>query len=174
MFSKAVEKVIELGFEPCQHNFCIALTAVSGQTQRQWDHKRMSFGVSEGDVLLAFKKLPKCMYFLEKKIMSTFNFLVNKMGWEPAEVIRVPLAFGYTLKKRTMPRCLVVRVLQLKGLAKKIPYISSILVQPERNFIRAYVVRQQKRIPQWQILQGEMSICELGFAFEEKSWTKDA
>ncbi|PRQ42308.1 putative transcription regulator mTERF family [Rosa chinensis] len=48
------------------------------------------WGWSEDDVHSALKKFPQCMFKLEKKIMQTVDFLVNKMGLPSGIVVKFP------------------------------------------------------------------------------------
>uniref|UniRef100_A0A2P2QCB5 Transcription termination factor MTERF15-like n=1 Tax=Rhizophora mucronata TaxID=61149 RepID=A0A2P2QCB5_RHIMU len=170
-FSQLVKKVIEFGIDPLQQKFVPALIAVFGR----WDHKMDAFrtwGISEDEVLSAFKRYPLFMTLSEKKLTSTMDFLVNTMGVKPAEVIRVPCVLSHSLAMRIVPRCSVLRVLLLKGLVKKKISLSYTLMMPERCFIESYVIKYEKEMPQLlNILRGEMSIDELGCVFEEKPWT---
>ena len=76
----------------------------------------------------------------EKKILSMMEFLVKKMGWEYAAVARCPTVFLRSLEKNVIPRCSVVKVLQLKGLVNKDMSLS-ILAYTEKNFFDRFVVK---------------------------------
>ncbi|KAF2322040.1 hypothetical protein GH714_005963 [Hevea brasiliensis] len=78
------------------------------------------------------------MALSEKKVMGTMDFLVCKMGWQPAAVTRVPNILGHSLEKRIIPRCSVVRVLLLKGLIKGDVYLSSVLLPSEKLFLESF------------------------------------
>ncbi|XP_068336517.1 uncharacterized protein [Pyrus communis] len=76
------------------------------------------WGWTEDDFLLAFRKNPQIMELAEKNFSSKMDFLVNKMGWHPADVAGSSVALNYSLEKYIIPRCLVIRVLLSKGLRK--------------------------------------------------------
>ncbi|KAF2322046.1 hypothetical protein GH714_006010 [Hevea brasiliensis] len=102
-------------------------------------NKKMEFyrrlGLSEDEIRSIFRKHPNCMCLSEKKVMATMDFLVCKMGWQPAAVVRIPNVLCYSLERRIKPRCSVVRVLLLKGLIKADVYLSSVLRPSEKLFL---------------------------------------
>ncbi|KAH0972937.1 hypothetical protein GBA52_025093 [Prunus armeniaca] len=92
-FNKDVEEVISLGFNPTTLAFVNGLQVISKMTKSTWEHKKEVYrrwGWTEDEILLAFRKKPTCMYLSEKNIVSKMDFLVNKMGWQPADLAGVP------------------------------------------------------------------------------------
>ncbi|KAF2300285.1 hypothetical protein GH714_011414 [Hevea brasiliensis] len=151
----------------------VALQVLLGIKQKTWEDKIEAFrrwGLSEEEILLIFRKNPLCMGLSEKNIMCSMNFLVCKMGWQPAAVARVPVVLCYGLETRIMPRCLVIRVLLLKGLIKADVPLSTMLIPSEKNFLERFVIKYQDQVPQLlDILHGKMRLTELGFGFDDKS-----
>ncbi|BFG37846.1 hypothetical protein CerSpe_241200 [Prunus speciosa] len=171
-FNKDVEEVIRLGFNPMTLAFVNGLQVISKMTKSTWEHKMEVYkrwGWTEDEILLAFRKKPTCMYLSEKNIVSKMDFLVNKMGWQPADLARVPGVLTLSLEQRIIPRCSVIRVLMAKGLQKKKFTLSSLLISVDSSFISRFVVNYQETVPQLlDIFQGKLSLQELDFQFEEK------
>ncbi|RVX20670.1 hypothetical protein CK203_002828 [Vitis vinifera] len=97
--------------------------------ESMWEHKMevyRGWGLTDDDIMLMFKSDPLCMAASERKIMSVMDFLVNKMGWEHAAVVRYPTVFLCSLEKKIIPWCSVVKVIQMKVLRPSfIAYIYS-------------------------------------------------
>ncbi|KAJ9178524.1 hypothetical protein P3X46_010402 [Hevea brasiliensis] len=172
-FAKVVEKVMKLGFDPSQVKFVEAVRVFFRMAHKTWEHKMEVFrrwGLSEDEIWLMFRKHPTCMLTSEKKVMRTMDFLVCKMGWQPDAVARVPTVLNYSLERRIMPRCSVVRVLLLKGLIKADIRVSSVLIPSEKRFLELFVIKYQETVPQLlDLFQGKMGLTELGFGFDDKS-----
>ncbi|GFZ04615.1 mitochondrial transcription termination factor family protein [Actinidia rufa] len=116
-----------------------------------WEHKIEVYrksGWSEADFRMAFKKQPLCMALSEKKITSVMDFLVNKMGWNPTAIARAPTVLFYSLQKRTIPRCLVIKVLILKGLIQKDLCLHTVLKVTDKCFVDKYVTKYEEDVPQ--------------------------
>ncbi|KAL6208464.1 hypothetical protein ACLB2K_019413 [Fragaria x ananassa] len=112
-FSELASQVQQVGFDPQKSDFVQAMEAL-GRKETTWKRCQeayRSWGWSDDDILSAFKVCPLCMTKSEKKTMETMDFLVNKMGWESGKIVKVPYVFKYSLEKRIIPRCSVVRVL---------------------------------------------------------------
>ncbi|KAF2322045.1 hypothetical protein GH714_006003 [Hevea brasiliensis] len=171
-FAEGVKKVVNLGFEPSKIKFAEAVLVFYTMTHKTWEHKMEVYrrlGLSEDEICLIFRKHPRCMALSEKKVMGTMDFLVCKMGWQPAAVTRAPNILGLSLEKRIMPRCSVVRVLLLKGLIKGDVYLSSVLLPSEKLFLERFVINYQADVPQLlDIYQRKMSLTELGCGFDDK------
>ncbi|CBI37154.3 unnamed protein product, partial [Vitis vinifera] len=106
---------------------------------------------------------PACMSLSEKKIMSTMDFLVNKMGWKLTEITRFPISLGFNLEKRIIPRCWVGKVLMLKGLVKKDLSLGAFLRYTESKFLDRFVIKYQNHIPQLlNLYKGEVGMWETG------------
>ena len=122
------------------------------------------WGWSEDEILSAFRRRPQCMQLSEKKVNKVLDFLVNKMGWQPAVVARAPVAICLNFEKRVVPRCSVVKVLLLKGLIKKDLKLGTFLNLPVGDFLDKYVIKYEDDIPQLlDVYQGKVSFMELEF-----------
>nr|XP_011468449.1 PREDICTED: uncharacterized protein LOC105352621 [Fragaria vesca subsp. vesca] len=140
-----------MGFDPGKMFFVQAMGALSGK-KRAWRLKKEAYkrwGWSESDICSALRVFPLCMVVSEKKIMGTMELLVNKMGWKSGQIAKFPYVFWYSLEKRIIPRCSVVKVLLLKGLIEEkklsLACVSSI---SEEYFFKRFVTRYFDQVPQ--------------------------
>ncbi|KAK2975734.1 hypothetical protein RJ640_002795 [Escallonia rubra] len=123
-FDQCVKKLLKMGFDPSKWAFVKALLAILGMSESTWEHKQEVYkrwGWSDHEISVAFKNYPTCMALSENKIMSVMGFLVNEMGFQSTAISRIAGVLLYSLEKRIIPRCSVLRVLQLNGLLKKVP-----------------------------------------------------
>ena len=168
-FSRSVEKVFEMGINPLRVTFLKAVQVICGVAESMWEHKMQVYrqwGFTDDEIMLMFRLDPLCIKSSEKKIMSVMDFLVNKMGWEPAAIARYPTVFLRSLEKNIIPRCSVVKVLQMKGLVKK-DLCLGILGCSEENFFDKFVVKYEQDVPELlNVYQGKIGILELGFVSE--------
>ncbi|KAF2323269.1 hypothetical protein GH714_034394 [Hevea brasiliensis] len=171
-FSGNVKEIIGMGFNPVKSAFAFALKVKLQTSPITWKVKIDGFrrwGLSEDEILLAFRKYPSFMSLSEKTIMKNMDFLVNKMGWQPAVVARNPIVFAYSLEKRIVPRCSVIKVLLLKGLIKETISLLSILTTSDKSFLELFVIKHKERVPQLSdVFEMKMGLVDLGFAFNEK------
>ncbi|KAL6144340.1 hypothetical protein ACLB2K_055034 [Fragaria x ananassa] len=150
-FSQIVSNVKRMGFGPTKILFVQAMGALSVK-KTAWRVKEQAYkrwGWSESDIRSAFRMLPLCMLVSEEKIMGVMEFLVNTMGWKSGEVAEYPYVLSYSLEKRIIPRCSVIRVLLLKGLIEeKALTLASVSTCPEEYFLSRFVTRYLDRVPQ--------------------------
>ncbi|KAG5514303.1 hypothetical protein RHGRI_035643 [Rhododendron griersonianum] len=169
-FDKIVKEVVEMGVNPSKMMFFRVLSMMFGLSKSTWEHKMEVYrkcGWSEDDLQLALKTYPPYMSLSEKKITSAMDLLVNKMGWKPAAIAKVPRVLTYSLK-RTIPRCLVLKVLMLKGLISKDVCLSTVLIKTDKFFLDRFVTRYAEAVPQLlDVFNGKVSLAELGIESAE-------
>ncbi|XP_068330871.1 transcription termination factor MTERF2, chloroplastic-like [Pyrus communis] len=152
-FAKVVDEVKQMGFDMEKSRSVAAIKALSsGNSKSIWSRNCEAYkrwGWSEDDVLSTFKRFPPCMTKSEKKIMQVMDFLVNKMGWPQRSIVKCPTIVSFSLEKRIIPRCSVVKVLLLKGLIKEIENVSLYYVMnpTEKGFLQRFVVRYIDDVP---------------------------
>ncbi|KAG5514301.1 hypothetical protein RHGRI_035641 [Rhododendron griersonianum] len=170
-FDKTVKEAVEISPKPLNGTFVQLLKMMLGLSNSTWEHKMEVFrkcGWSEDDLQLALKKFPFCMSVSEKKIMSAMDFLVNEMGWKPAAIAKVPSVLLFSVKRRTIPRCSVLKVLILKGLISKDVCLSTVLMRNDKYFLDRFVTKYAQDVPQLlDIFNGKVSLAELGLETEE-------
>ncbi|CAL2224608.1 unnamed protein product [Prunus armeniaca] len=151
-FAAAVEEVKAMGFDVKKSTFVLALRALCGESNKSiWNRSReiykRSWGWSDNDVLSAFRKNPQCMTMSEKKIMEVMDFFVNKMGYSSGVIATYPLVLCFSLEKRIIPRCSVVKVLLLKGLIDEDFSLCTVLLPPPHKFLERFVTRYINQLP---------------------------
>ncbi|KAL7151186.1 hypothetical protein ABFS83_04G014600 [Erythranthe nasuta] len=151
-FTKIVEEVRQMGFDPSKSMFIVAIHTRSGKGNLAlWDkcyEAYIKWGWSKDDIDMAFRKHPGCMLLSERKISKVLDFLVNKVGRDSRSVALSPYVLFYNLEKRTIPRCSVVHFLYLKGLVKKDWSLTCVLCPTEKAFLEKYVTRYAEKLPE--------------------------
>lgn len=172
-FDDIAKEVVKLGINPLKTTFVYVLQMMLRTCKSTWERKIEVFrncGWSKDDFQLAFKKSPQCMGISEEKIISAMDFFVNDMGWEPAAIANVPSVLNYNLKKRTIPRFLVVRVLMLKGLIGKSVFFSNVLTRDDKFFLDKFVTKYVRDVPQlMDVFNGKVGLAELGLESKKES-----
>ena len=150
-FREILEDVKKMGFDPSKSSFVQAVRAIRGMSKSTWVRKLgiyKRWGLSEEQILAAFRSHPWCMTLSEEKIMLAMDFFVNKLGWETAAVMRSPLLISLSLKKRIIPRASVLLFLFQKGLTKKKTMLVKPYMYTETQFLQKYVRPHLKEAPQ--------------------------
>lgn len=164
-FQKSVGKVIELGFQPSQSTFISALMIFSQLKMSTLEQKKDAYrvyGCSECDIEMAFRVDPTSFSLSEKNIKTKMDFLVKRMGFPMAEIVRNPKLLGFSLEKRIIPRCSVIEVLISKGLIKKDVPLMSVLIPSEKRFLHNFVTNFQHCLPQLSsVYEGKVAAPEL-------------
>ncbi|XP_047336863.1 uncharacterized protein LOC124940393 [Impatiens glandulifera] len=173
-FKEKVDEVVQMGFDSKKSSFCDALIMVSKLSIPTRELKGQTYvkcGWSGEDLETALKKHPLCMRLSEESICSKMGYLVNKMGVKPADIASVPTVLLYSLDRRVIPRCSIVKVLMIRGLLNKQVPISSILCTSKKMFRERFISKFEKDIPQLvNIFQGEMGLSEISsFVREEEA-----
>ncbi|GAA0139599.1 hypothetical protein LIER_01114 [Lithospermum erythrorhizon] len=141
-YKELVDEVKEMGIHPQKFVFMLAVMVRSGLSKSTWEKKMELYekwGCSEKVVMTAFKNYPYCMAASVGKIEAVFEYLVNEMGWEAPILMKTPLVLAFSLKRRIIPRCSVLRVLLSEGLIKNSNILLQVLKVPERKFLVDYV-----------------------------------
>ncbi|XP_031271553.1 uncharacterized protein LOC116129940 isoform X1 [Pistacia vera] len=149
-FDKNVKKVIEMGFDPQKCGFIHAMQVFASMSQSTLEQKFNIFrgwGWSDEDIMYAFRNCPIFFNASESKIINAMDFLVNKMGWQSTDIVLYPDVFLMGLEKRIIPRCLVIKVLQLKGLVKKNLSLSTCAKPVEKLFLDRFVTKYLDQVP---------------------------
>ncbi|KAF2322036.1 hypothetical protein GH714_005921 [Hevea brasiliensis] len=112
----------------------------------------------------------KVVFVIAVIVFHTMSSKTWEHKMEAAAVARVPNILSYSLERRIMPRCSVVRVLLLKGLIKTGIHLSAVLMPSEKTFLESFVIKHQEQLPQLlDLYQGKMNVTELGIGFDAKS-----
>ncbi|KAL5200599.1 hypothetical protein ABZP36_021802 [Zizania latifolia] len=129
--------------------FKYALATVACLSQQKIDSKRkalkMALGCTEEQLLIALVKGPFILRASEHKLSSTAKFLTTEVGLEPERIVRLPSLLSYSLKRRLMPRHLVMKALQEKGVVKVNYY--TMASANEKLFWSKYIDRHKESVP---------------------------
>ncbi|KAK1257157.1 hypothetical protein QJS04_geneDACA024667 [Acorus gramineus] len=159
-FEEVTETVKGLGLDPKRPKYLNVVVVMSGMDRRTWEEKCRvfrSFGVSEEETLLVFKKQPLCLGNSAKKIGTMLGFYVNELGWKPSVVLGRPTVLTLSLDKRVIPRCSVLKLLTSKGLlVKDFDWIPALLLK-ECDFLERFVNKYLVEAPElMQVYQTNM------------------
>ncbi|QCE13250.1 uncharacterized protein LOC114162639 [Vigna unguiculata] len=161
--SEAIDEVMEMGFDTSKITFAIALHAKRVVSKSRWDAKVDAFkmwGWSEEMVIDSFRKHPLLMLTSKDKINEIMRFWVVELGWDPLALAKMPKIFGFSLERRIVPRCLVVRYLLVKGLREKSANLSTPFDVSEELFLKNYVMRFKEEASQLLKLYQEKKVSK--------------
>ncbi|XP_059658804.1 uncharacterized protein LOC132305140 [Cornus florida] len=149
-FKESVDEVKKMSFNPITVNFALAIRTLRQMSKSTWEKKvevYKKWGLSEDEILVAFRKHTSCMMTSEDKIMMIMDFFVNKIGWESLIVVRVPKLLSLSLERRFIPRCLVYQILLSKGLIEK-KFSFTMLESPESQHLKKYEKKYDEEAPE--------------------------
>ncbi|VVA93740.1 unnamed protein product [Arabis nemorensis] len=100
----------------------------------------IGLGFSRDEFAMMVKSYPSCIGLSAETVKNKTEFLVKKMKWSLKALVSNPSVFGYSLEKRSVPRCNVIKALMLKSLlASKLPPLSHVLAITDQAFLNKYV-----------------------------------
>lgn len=146
-FNCTVEEVKEMGFNASNMKFVEAVNAMTAMSKSTWERKVNAlkrWGLSEAEILVAFKKHPLYILASEDKIERAMDFFVNKMGWESTLIVERPILVLLSLEKRILPRTSVIKDLVSKGLVQKNIYLPTLFEYQEKKFLEKFVMAYKK------------------------------
>ncbi|KAL9675811.1 hypothetical protein QQ045_004018 [Rhodiola kirilowii] len=147
-----VDRVMQMGFDPKRRMFVEAISALATMSDKTWEQKVELFkkwGWSDYEVVSAFKKSPMCMTTSEKKVDAIMVYFVNALKLDPSFVAKTPKLVTFSLEKRIIPRCSLIRYLQSKGvLGAKDFTLSVVLTVSEDNFFIKFVTKYEETLPE--------------------------
>lgn len=150
-FAKVVKEVKELGFNPTHLLFILAIRSIAVMSKSLWERKMViyrSFGLSDDEILAAFRLQPMCMMNSEKKIKKLLDFYMNELKMTPSTISKNPSILLLSLEKRIIPRCSVLQLLMSKGQIKRKISIAYAFRMTERMFLHRFVSKYQLLIPE--------------------------
>ncbi|XP_071725259.1 transcription termination factor MTERF15, mitochondrial-like [Rutidosis leptorrhynchoides] len=135
-FVKVADKIIRMGFEPSNMSFLMAVRSMTCLGKGKWEKKKdllISFGWSEKEFGLAFRKQTMIMLCSEDKIRAMMDCLVNKLDLKPSDVANCPNLFLCSLEKKIMPRYSLIVGLKSRGLKlNNLPLIWILSIEKKR------------------------------------------
>ncbi|XP_022153565.1 uncharacterized protein LOC111021035 [Momordica charantia] len=165
-FVEVVAEIKRMGFNPNKSTFVLAMHAISGKGNKSiWNRcfdVYRKWGWSKDEILMAFRKHPHCMILSESKISKGMEFFTNKMGQSAGMIAKNPVVLFFSLEKRIIPRCSVIRVLSAKGLMKREVSLTTVLLPVEKRFLDTFVIKYLEEVPElMNLYQGKTNLAEV-------------
>ncbi|EOA35139.1 hypothetical protein CARUB_v10020267mg [Capsella rubella] len=111
----------------------------------------LGLGFTRDEFAMMIKRYPQCIDYTAETVKKKTEFIVRKMNWPLGALVSIPQVYGYSLEKRTAPRCNVIKTLMSKGLmgdGSETPPMSSVLTSTDQAFLRRYVMKHDKLAPE--------------------------
>lgn len=111
----------------------------------------INLGFTREDFAMMVKRYPQCIDYTAETVKKKSTFIVKKMNWSIESLILIPQVFGYSLEKRTVPRCNVIKTLISKGLMgdrSEMPPMSSVLTSTDQAFLSRNVMKHEELVPE--------------------------
>ncbi|KZV23330.1 hypothetical protein F511_02231 [Dorcoceras hygrometricum] len=140
--SKCVEKIKQMGFDPCTGSFLTGLYVMRKPTSSVWNRKMevyKKWGYSESQVLASFRKFPWCMGASADKINRAMDYFINQLC-DPLVFLRVPQIVSLSFEETIVPRCSVLQFLKSRGLLRKNASLSHVLIISKKKFFEQFVL----------------------------------
>ncbi|KAF5203023.1 Mitochondrial transcription termination factor family protein [Thalictrum thalictroides] len=147
---KTIKEVMKMKFNPLGSPFVKAVRALGYLSESSREAKFnvcKKWGWSEDDIYSAFRREPNFFCLSEKNIMQKMKFFVNEMGFNTLLMVKYPLILMFSMEKRIIPRCSVIKILISKGLVEKDSVITRMLIVSDKVFLEKFVTRFEKEAP---------------------------
>ncbi|CAH8389876.1 unnamed protein product [Eruca vesicaria subsp. sativa] len=109
----------------------------------------LGLGFSRDEFAMMVKRYPPCIEYSTESVIKKTEFLLKEMKWTVKAVALHPQVAGYSLEKRIVPRCKVIKVLLSKGLiGSELPPVSSVLSCTDEKFLNKYVMKHDMLVPE--------------------------
>ncbi|KFK40627.1 hypothetical protein AALP_AA2G020700 [Arabis alpina] len=97
-------------------------------------------GFSRDEFVMMFKRFPPCIGLSAEAVKKKTELVVKQMNWPLKALVTCPQVFGYSMEKRIVPRCNVIKALLSKGLlGSELPAMSSVFVCTDEVFLNRFV-----------------------------------
>jgi mTERF domain-containing protein len=145
-----IARAEELGVRRGSGQFLYALGTVSclnhDKLAARMEVLKKTLGCSDEVMRIAIVKHPSLLRASEDNLRSTVEFLVAKVGLEPEYVVRRPALIGYSLTLRLVPRYVVMKILQGKGILTS--DYGTMFAVSESRFISRYIDHYKESVPE--------------------------
>ncbi|KAL8089206.1 hypothetical protein AgCh_038841 [Apium graveolens] len=159
-----------MGFDLESSYFCHAIYVLCFLPNSAWESKCelfRSFGFSDQEIRLMFRKMPFVMGFTERTIVEKMEFFLNKLQGTPFRLSSHPAVLNYSLEKRVIPRCSVLQVLVSQNRTSESYMLLSILVMTDKKFIETFVNAHRDEVLEvMKAYKGELRFDE--YTFKQK------
>ncbi|KAK1696604.1 hypothetical protein QYE76_013427 [Lolium multiflorum] len=144
------DELKEIGMCISDSRFLYCFRAMCSLKRGTWRRKLelfQSFGVSEGEVLQAFKTQPTIVLSADESIKRKVRFLLDELKLGMTDIMLHPVILGYSLDKCILPRCAVLTVLMREGKIQRDIKLLQALLGSSRIFSTRYVLRHANDVP---------------------------
>jgi mTERF domain-containing protein, mitochondrial len=145
-----VRKAEELGIRCSSRMFLYALSLVSNLSQQTIDarlNNLKSLGFSQEEVATIVSKVPFVLRVQDEMMGRKVKFLLHEVGCDRSNVVNLPVLLTLSLEKRLIPRSLVKKLLELKGLLVTARKFYAFTVVSEKQFMEKFVLAHDHAIP---------------------------
>ncbi|KAK1696727.1 hypothetical protein QYE76_013424 [Lolium multiflorum] len=144
------DELKEIGMCISDSRFLYCFRAMCNLKRGTWRRKLelfQSFGVSEGEVLQAFKTQPTIVLFADESMKRKVRFLLDELKLGMTDIMLHPVILGYSLDKCILPRCAVLTVLMREGKIQRDIKLLQALLGGSKIFSTRYVLRHANDVP---------------------------
>ncbi|PON50880.1 Mitochodrial transcription termination factor [Trema orientale] len=137
-------RVLDMGFSLDSRMLPHALQTVGGLSNETLEKKLdvlRSFGFSECECLLMFRRSPNIFRVSEGKLQFGIDFFLSTVGFEKSILIKTPSLLMFGMEKRVIPRYKVLQVLKSKRLLKNKQSFYTMLHYNEAKFLEEFVLK---------------------------------
>ncbi|TKW27410.1 hypothetical protein SEVIR_3G254601v4 [Setaria viridis] len=106
-----------------------------------------SFGLSQSQVVGAFRSQPPLLELSDEMIRRKLLFFRDKLKIALSQVIAWPKLLSLSLEKNILPKCAVLNVLMREGKIRGDISLYSPLRASSKDFFRSYVEKYEKDVP---------------------------
>ncbi|KAM0916234.1 hypothetical protein ACQ4PT_010317 [Festuca glaucescens] len=148
--TKIFEELKAIGMCISDSRFLYCFRAMCSVKRGTWRRKLelfQSFGLSEGEVLKAFKIQPTIVLFADDNIKTKVRFLLDKLKLGISDIVAQPVILGYSLEKCILPRCAVLSLLMREGKIQRDIKLLQALLGNSKIFSARYVLRYANDVP---------------------------
>ncbi|CAL9102699.1 unnamed protein product [Musa textilis] len=145
---EVIKYIDELGVPRESGVYPYALNVVMSMNRSRFDATSgtlMSFGCSQPDILVAFRKCPSLWAHSQKSICDKMTFLTKEAGFELASIIGWPVVLTYSLEKRLRPRYEVMNFLKQNKLLDEGHKLLSVMPLSEEKFIKKFLFQHKEK-----------------------------
>ncbi|KAJ4877387.1 Mitochondrial transcription termination factor family protein [Raphanus sativus] len=108
----------------------------------------LELGFSRDEFVMIVKRFPTCIGLSVELVKKKAEFFSKEMDWPLKAVVLYPSVLGYSMEKRIVPRCNVIKALISKGLlgvgSEQLPSIRAVLECTDQVFLNKYVMKHEQ------------------------------
>ncbi|CAN6801956.1 unnamed protein product [Brassica oleracea] len=108
----------------------------------------LGLGFTRDEVMVTVKCFPRCITHSTMVVKEKVEFVVKQMNWPVKVVSLFPRVIAYSMDKRILPRCNVIKALMSKGLlgtGELPPPMGCVFVSSDEVFLKRYVMKHDDK-----------------------------